>query len=195
MTDQKITNIVLAGVGGQGILLASKVLAEAAVIEGYDVKSNEVHGMAQRGGNVICQVRFGDKVFSPLVKKGSADILVAMEITEALRYCGYAAPDGRIFVNTQRVIPTTVSSGQAAYPADPEKLVRETYADPKLADCLSIAIKAGSAKCVNTVMCGWISPHLPFSEDTWRKVLESSVPTRFLAVNLRAFELGKGLNG
>ncbi len=189
----QITNIVLAGVGGQGILLASKILSEAALIEGYDVKANEVHGMAQRGGSVLAQIRFGKKVYSPLVMRGSAQFLVALEIIEALRYADYVAPEGVAFVNTQRIIPTTVSSGLAEYPTDPENLIRKTFPRYKLADCLKLAREAGSARSVNVVMMGMLSRHLPFPEETWQGVLERLLKGKNLETNLKAFNLGSAV--
>jgi indolepyruvate ferredoxin oxidoreductase beta subunit len=191
MTMGETTNIVLAGVGGQGILLASRLICEAALAEGYDVKANEVHGMAQRGGSVIGQIRFGKKVYSPLVKLHSANYLLAMEIIEAVRYADYLAPDGLALINTQRIIPTTVSSGQADYPADPEGLVKETFERFQVADCLKLALEAGDARCTNVVMVGWLSRHLSFKEKTWLTVLERSVKKNFLTMNQKAFALGK----
>jgi len=191
---QKTTNIVIAGVGGQGILLASRLICEAALAEGYDVKANEVHGMAQRGASVIGQIRFGEKVYSPLVKLHSADFLLAMEIIEAVRYSDYLAPSGLALINTQCIIPTTVSSGQADYPAEPELLVKETFERFQLADCLKLALEAGDARCVNTVMVGWLSRHLSFKEKTWHIVLEKSVKPKFLAMNQKAFSIGQALS-
>jgi len=188
------TNIVLAGVGGQGILLASKLLCEAALGEGYDVKANEVHGMAQRGGSVIAQIRFGEKVYSPLVETGTARLFIAMEIVEAIRHRKYLAPDGQAFINTQRIIPTTVSSGMADYPSDPEELVRGAIPNHRMADCLELAKQAGSARCVNTVMAGWVSKSLPFSEETWVEVMGRLIKERFQEMNRKAFALGRNLD-
>ena len=190
----KITNIVLAGVGGQGILLASKLLSEAALLEGYDVKANEVHGMAQRGGSVIAQIRFGDKIYSPLVKTRTARFLIALEVIEAVRHARYLAPDGIAYINTQRIIPTTVSSGQANYPPNPEELIQKTISNYKTADCLQLARQVGSARCVNVVMAGWISKDLPFSEDTWKQTMKHNIKEQFIEMNQKAFELGKKLN-
>lgn len=190
----KTTNIVLAGVGGQGILLASKLLSEAALLEGYDVKANEVHGMAQRGGSVIAQIRFGGKVYSPLVKNRTAHYLVALEVIEAVRHARYLAPDGIAFINTQRIIPTTVSSGQANYPTNPEELIKKTISNYKTADCLQLARRAGSARCVNVVMAGWLSAFLPFSGETWKQAMTKNLKQRFIEMNRKAFELGKSLN-
>jgi indolepyruvate ferredoxin oxidoreductase beta subunit len=188
-----ITNIVIAGVGGQGIILASTLLSEAALLEGHDVKANEVHGMAQRGGSVICQIRYGEKVYSPLVKKGTAHFLLSLEIIESLRYADYLAPGGVAYINAQRIIPATVSSGFAEYPPDPESLIRKTFPQYKVADCLKLALEAGSARCVNIVMTGWLSNALPFSPDTWTRALESQMKSKYLEMNLKAFHLGKAL--
>ena len=150
--------------------------------------------MAQRGGGVIGQIRFGEKVFSPLVKLGSANLLLAMEIIESVRYAPYLAPDGLALVNLQRVIPTTVSSGQADYPADPEGLVKQTFPRFQMADCLAIAMKTGDTRCTNTVMVGWLSNHLPFSPETWHKVLEQCIKPKFIPMNQKAFALGKEIS-
>jgi len=195
INPEETTNIVLAGVGGQGILLASRILSEAALAQGFDVKANEVHGMAQRGGSVIAQIRFGKKVYSPLVKKGSAQLLIAMEIIESLRHAQYLAPGGLALINSQRIIPTTVSSGLAQYPSDPEKRLKEPFSQYKIADCLSLALEAGSARCVNVVMVGWLSHFLPFSEQTWQGVLKSVLKTKYLEMNLKAFQMGKEVKG
>ncbi len=188
-----ITNIVLAGVGGQGILLASTLISEVALLEGRDVKANEVHGMAQRGGSVICQIRYGEKVYSPLVKKGTANFLVSLEVIESLRYADFLAPGGMAYINTQRIIPATVSSGYAEYPADPEALIEKTFPQYKTADCLKLALEAGSARCVNIVMAGWLSSALPFSSETWIIALKNQLKSKHLEMNLKAFQLGNAL--
>jgi len=188
-----ITNIVLAGVGGQGIILASTLLSEVALLEGHDVKANEVHGMAQRGGSVICQIRYGEKVYSPLVKKGTAHFLMSLEVIESLRYADYLAPEGVAYINAQRIIPATVSSGYAEYPPDPEALIEKTFPQYKVADCLKLALEAGSARCVNIVMAGWLSGALPFSSETWTSALKGLMKSKYLEMNLKAFHLGKSL--
>jgi indolepyruvate ferredoxin oxidoreductase beta subunit len=189
-SSNSITNIVFSGVGGQGIILASTLVTDAALVEGWDVKANEVHGMAQRGGSVICQVRFGEKVHSPLVQKGTADYLVAMEIIEALRYEKYLKPDGLALINNQKIIPTTVSSGQAEYPLDPETHIKAVFPRYKITDCLALAQKAGSARCVNVVLVGWLSQFLPFTEKTWDAVLKKHLQHKHLETNLKAFQMG-----
>ncbi|MBN1900758.1 indolepyruvate oxidoreductase subunit beta [Candidatus Sumerlaeota bacterium] len=191
ISNPPITNIVFSGVGGQGIILASALVTEAALSEGYDVKANEVHGMAQRGGSVICQIRYGEKIHSPLVQKGAADFLVALEIIEALRYVEYMKPEGLCLVNSQRIIPTTVSSGIAEYPADPESSVKDMFPHYKITDCLTLAQKAGSARCVNVVMVGWLSRFLPFSEETWQSVLKNQLQSKRLVTNQKAFLSGR----
>jgi indolepyruvate ferredoxin oxidoreductase, beta subunit len=191
--NNTVTNILLAGVGGQGILLASKLIAEAALIEGYDIKANEVHGMAQRGGSVIAQIRFGEKIYSPLVKTGTASFFMAMEIVEAIRYAKYIAPDGIAYVNTQRIIPTTVSSGLATYPDNPESMVEKSFSNFKMKDCLSIASDLGNKKCVNVIMCGWLSKDLPFKEETWQAAMKSQIKEKYQDLNRKAFEEGKKL--
>ena len=150
----KITNCVLVGVGGQGILLASSLISQAALDSGFDIKNNEVHGMAQRGGSVIAQIRFGEEVHSPLVKKGTADFLLALEVIEALRHSAYLSEDGKAVVSTQRIIPTTVSAGPFDYPENPEELVEKRLKNKILCPSLDIARGLGEPRASNVVLVG-----------------------------------------
>ena len=185
-------NIMIVGVGGQGSLLASKLLGHLLLQEGYDVKVSEVHGMSQRGGSVVTYVRFGEKVYSPIIDKGEADVIVSFEKLEAARYVEYLKKDGRIVVNTQEIDPMPVIIGAASYP---ENLIEKMEAlgvqvDPM--DCLSLANKAGSAKAVNIVLMGRLSRYFEIPEDKWLQAIEECVPARFKDLNLKAFALGRG---
>lgn len=188
-------NIIIVGVGGQGSLLASKILGHLLLCQGYDVKVSEVHGMSQRGGSVITYVRFGDKVFSPVVDKGTADFIVSFEILETARWLSYLKPDGQIVTNTQQIDPMPVITGAMTYP---ENLVEKMKANGLKVDamnCLELAKKAGSQKAVNIVLLGRLSHYFDIGEDAWQKSLEANVPSKFLELNKKAFELGKLAEG
>lgn len=186
-------NIMIVGVGGQGSLLASKLLGHLLLTEGYDVKVSEVHGMSQRGGSVVTYVRFGDKVYSPIIDKGQADFIVSFEKLEAARYLEYLKADGRIVVNTQEIDPMPVITGAAQYPADLVEKMEAAGAKVDAMDCLSLAEQAGSAKAVNIVLMGRLSRY--FDEipvEKWQKAIEECVPAKFLELNQKAFLLGRG---
>ena len=187
----KITNCLLAGVGGQGILLASNLVSHAARSAGMDIKNNEVHGMAQRGGSVVAQIRFGDEVYSPLIKRGSADYMLALEVVESIRYADFLSPDGLALVSTQRIIPITVSAGPFDYPEDPEGMVRERFKHYILCPCLDIARELGEPRAANVVMVGLLSRFLPFEDHIWSDVMEEQIKPKFLEVNRKAFEAGR----
>jgi indolepyruvate ferredoxin oxidoreductase, beta subunit len=188
-----VTGMVLVGVGGQGILLATQIAARAALAAGHDVKTNEVHGMAQRGGSVVAQIRFGAHVYSPLVPDGTAQVLASLERIEALRFASYLAPGGLAVVSSQAIIPVTVSSGQAAYPADAEARLRAAF--PRLAylDAVGIAEKLCDTRVANVVLLGALSTALPLPEEAWETALAQCVKPKFLDVNKRAFAEGKRL--
>ena len=185
-------NIMIVGVGGQGSLLASKLLGKLLLMKGYDTKVSEVHGMSQRGGSVVTYVRFGDKVYSPIIDKGEADFIVSFELLEAARWTGYLKPgSGKIVTNTQQVNPMPVITGAAEYP---EGLVEKMLAkgiDVAAVDSLSLAEQAGSAKAVNIVLMGKLSNYFDFSEEEWLTAVEESVPQKFLELNKKAFLLGR----
>ena len=183
-------NIMIVGVGGQGSLLASKLLGRLLINEGFDVKVSEVHGMSQRGGSVVTYVRYGDKVYSPVIDKGQADIIVAFELLEAARWIEYLAPDGQIITNTQRIDPMPVITGAADYPDDLVEKMKAAGAKVDAIDALALADEAGSSKAVNIVLMGRLSNYFPFPKEAWLTALEETVPKRFLEMNLRAFELG-----
>jgi indolepyruvate ferredoxin oxidoreductase beta subunit len=183
----KVTNVFIAGVGGQGILLASEILSEVALSHGLDVKKSEVHGMAQRGGSVVSHVRFGRKVHSPVIAEGEADLLVSFEKMEALRWIHYLAPGGTVVVNDQEIVP----SGLEEYPPGLGDQIRARVPDSIFVDALRLAEEAGHARAVNTVMLGAFSDYLDFPEDDWKGAIQARVPKRTVEVNLKAFELGR----
>jgi len=189
-----VTNVIICGTGGQGILLASEVLCAAARQAGNDVKKSEVHGMAQRGGSVSSHVRFGEKIFSPLVEKGCADLILAMEKMEALRWAPYLAPEGRLVACDLRINPMTVNTGSAEYP-DVDAIIEREKLPVTLIPAVEIADKLGDLRVVNTVLIGAASQHLPIDIAHWKKAIEERVPAKALEVNLKAFEKGRELFG
>jgi len=186
-----VTSVFICGVGGQGILLASEILAEAALSQGLDVKKSEVHGMAQRGGAVVSHVRFGEKVYSPVIAEGEADLLVAFEKMEALRWIHCARPDAEVIVNSQEIVP----SGLDEYPSSIHGEILERAPGATFVDALRLAKEAGNVRAVNTVMLGAFSNFLGFSDEHWKKAIETRVPPRTADVNIRAFELGRAAVG
>lgn len=183
-------NIMIVGVGGQGSLLASKLLGKLFLSRGYDVKVSEVHGMSQRGGSVVTYVRYGDKVYSPIIDKGQADFILSFELLEAARWTEYLKPGGRIVTNTQQINPMPVITGAAQYPQGLVEKMRQAGMDVDAFDALSLAEEAGSAKAVNIVLLGRLSKGFDFSQAEWEQAIRESVPPKFLELNLRAFALG-----
>ncbi|MBE6984111.1 MAG: indolepyruvate oxidoreductase subunit beta [Ruminococcaceae bacterium] len=184
-------NIMIVGVGGQGSLLASKLLGKLLLSRGYDVKVSEVHGMSQRGGSVVTYVRYGQKVYSPIIDKGEADVIVSFELLEAARWTQYLRPNGKIITNTQRINPMPVITGAAQYPSELAEKVKNAGFDIDAIDALSLAEEAGSSKAVNLVLLGLLSNYFEFSDEEWMLAIEQSVPTKFLELNKKAFALGK----
>ncbi len=187
----KTMNMMIVGVGGQGTLLASKLLGRMLMSKGFDVKVSEVHGMSQRGGSVVTYVRWGDKVYSPIIDKGQADIILSFELLEAARWTEYLKPDGRIITNTQQINPMPVITGAAEYPQGLEEKMIAAGIRLDAVDALSLAEQAGSSKAVNIVLMGRLSKWFDFSEEEWLKAVEESVPPKFLKMNLKAFRLGR----
>ncbi|GAB4283193.1 MAG: indolepyruvate oxidoreductase subunit beta [Coriobacteriia bacterium] len=184
-----VTTVVLAGVGGQGTILAGDVLAKVAVAEGFDVKLSEVHGMAQRGGSVDTIVRFGEEVFAPVIDLGVAEHLIAFELLEAARKIPYLAPGGRLVVNTRTIQPLPVLTG--VFPPPVGLVPALEYEGAIFLDAEALACEAGSPRSANIVLMGAASVGLPFSAETWRSVIERRVPAKTVEANLRAFELGR----
>jgi len=184
------TDILIVGVGGQGTLLASRVLGNLAQALGYDVKLSEVHGMAQRGGSVVTHVRFGDKVFSPVIDESSADIILAFEKLEALRWVGRLKKNGKMFINTQEIAPMPVITGAESYPADIEERIRALVPDAVFVDALKLAEEAGTTKAVNIVLIGVLARHMDIDKSAFLDAIRATVPQKLLDINLAAFEKG-----
>ena len=184
-------NIMIVGVGGQGSLLASKLLGKMLLEEGYDVKVSEVHGMSQRGGSVVTYVRFGDRVASPVIDRGEADYIVSFELLEAARWVPYLKKDGQIVTNIQQIDPMPVIIGAAEYPENLVEKIKASGAKVDAMDCLALAEQAGSPKAVNLVLLGRLSHYFDLPEEAWMKAIEANVPPKFLEMNKKAFELGK----
>lgn len=187
MADTK--NIMIVGVGGQGTLLASRILGNAVIEMGYDVKVSEVHGMSQRGGSVVTYVKFGEKVYSPIIDKGEADIILAFELLEAYRALPFLKKGGRLIVNNQKINPLPVIIGAAEYPQNIVDKLSATV-DTTSCDALALAKQAGSIKAVNVVLIGLMAKSTDIPYDVWKKVIENTVPPKFLEINQKAFDLG-----
>lgn len=187
----KTTNIMIVGVGGQGTLLASKLLGRLLLTKGYDVKVSEVHGMSQRGGSVVTYVRYGEKVYSPVVDKGEADFIISFEMLEAARWVEYLKKGGTIVTNTQQINPMPVIIGAVEYPQNLDEKIKEKGINIEAFDALSLAEEAGTSKAVNLVLLGRISKYFDFTDEEWMDAIEKSVPAKFLELNKKAFNLGK----
>ena len=183
-------NIMIVGVGGQGSLLASKLLGRLLLTKGYDVKVSEVHGMSQRGGSVVTYVRFGDEVYSPVIDEGEADFVVSFELLEAARWTKFLKKDGKIITNTQQMNPMPVVTGAAEYPAELVEKMKAAGFEVDAINALELVENAGSSKAVNIVLMGRLSKYFDFTEDEWMKAIEESVPQKFLEMNKKAFALG-----
>ena len=184
-------SIMIVGVGGQGSLLASRIIGNVLLSQGYDVKVSEVHGMSQRGGSVVTYVKYGDKVYSPVIEKGEADIIVSFELLEAARWVSYLKKNGHLITSTQTLDPMPVITGNAEYPADLAEKIEALGIDIIAADALSLAEKAGNAKASNVVLMGVIASKMSFDENVWKDAIRTCVPEKFLELNLKAFDLGK----
>ncbi len=184
-------NILFSGVGGQGILLASEIIAYALMAAGFDAKKSEVHGMAQRGGSVTAQLRYGDKVYSPLIEPGRADIQVAFEMMEAVRYLPYLHKDSTVIVNTQRILPPSVATGQTSYPENVLDHITAQGVKVVLVDAFDLAREVGEVKTANVVMVGAVSTFLPMAASVYEEIISARVPPRFKDVNLKAFAVGR----
>lgn len=189
-----VTNILLAGVGGQGILLASEVLAEAFMLAGFDVKKSEIHGMSQRGGSVVSHVRFGKKVFSPVVPEGAGDILFGFELLETYRSLPLLRPGATVIANDFRILPPSVLLGNAAYPENLAQKVQDRFSDFLLVDGQELARQAGDLRAANTVLLGAVSRKLDISETVWMQAIENMAPKKALEINRRAFSMGRSIN-
>ena len=188
MNDVK--SVLIVGVGGQGTLLASRLLGNALLSRDYDVKVSEVHGMSQRGGSVVTYVRYGESVSSPIIEQGEADLILSFEALEAARFLPYLKKGGKIIVNTQQIDPMPVVTGNAVYPEDIIGQIKSLGVDVISADALSLAEQAGSVKAVNVVLMGMLAKQTDIEKQVWLDTVEQTVPPKFLELNLKAFELG-----
>ena len=182
-------SVMIVGVGGQGTLLASRILGNAVISRGYDVKVSEVHGMSQRGGSVVTYVKYGEKVYSPIIDKGEADIILAFELLEAYRALPYLKKGGIMIINDREIAPMPVITGAVEYPADIKEKLAEK-ANIITLDALDLAIKAGNFKAANVVLMGVMAKNTDISYDEWVEVIKATVPAKALDVNLKAFEMG-----
>ena len=186
----KTTSVMIVGVGGQGSLLASKLLGRLLVDEGYDVKVSEVHGMSQRGGSVVTYVRFGEKVYSPIITDGEADLIISFEKLEAARYARFLSKEGRIVVNTQQIDPMPVIIGAAEYPENVLDELKKKGVNVEALDALALAEEAGSSRAVNIVLMGRAAKQFDIPYDRWIAAIENTVAPKFVEMNKKAFDLG-----
>ena len=184
-------NIMIVGVGGQGSLLASKLLGHLLLEQGYDVKVSEVHGMSQRGGSVVTYVRYGERVASPVIDRGEADFIVSFELLESARWLSFLRPGGQIVTSTQQIDPMPVITGAMTYPENLVEKMRAAGVKVDALDCLALAKQAGSSKAVNIVLMGRLSHYFDLPEEAWTEALEAMVPPKFIELNKKAFALGK----
>ena len=190
----KIVNVTLVGVGGQGILLTSEILARTAALAGLDVKKCEIHGMSQRGGSVSSQVRFGDCVYSPIIPDGETDILVSFEQLEAIRCSGMLKPEGKAVIDTRKIVPVTVSAGQQPPVENQDELLASIYADrATMVDSVEQAMKVGNVRTANLVIAGALSKLLDFPAELWHEAIRTRLPAKLVDINIQAFEAGRAL--
>lgn len=185
-----MSNVMIVGVGGQGTLLASRIIGNVAIKAGYDVKVSEVHGMSQRGGSVVTYVKYSDKVYSPLIFEGEADFLLAFEELEAYRWLPYLKKGGKLIVNTQKMDPMPVITGAMKYPENIIEKIQQKISDITAFDALSCAKEAGTVKAVNIVLIGCFAKNSNVDKEIWIDAIKETVPPKFLDINLKAFELG-----
>ncbi|MEG2782388.1 MAG: indolepyruvate oxidoreductase subunit beta [Oscillospiraceae bacterium] len=183
-------SVMIVGVGGQGTLLASRLLGQAMISQGFDVKVSEVHGMSQRGGSVVTYVKYGDKVFSPIVQEAEADFIIAFEQLEAGRWIRYLKNDGKMIINNQQIDPMPVVIGTAEYPQGIVENIEKEGVTTISLDALSLAVKSGSAKAVNVALIGVLANTMEFDKSIWTDAIKATVPKKFLEMNLKAFDLG-----
>lgn len=185
------TNVLFSGVGGQGIILASAILTKCAFVSGYMVKESELHGMAQRGGSVTSHVRFGEEVYSPLIRKGKADFLIALEELEGLRYADFLKPDGYVILNQKKVMPSVLNPDLAPYPENVKFHLEAMGFHVDAVNAFEIANTLGNPKLDNIIIMGMLSRYLPFTISTWETVIRESVPAKTIELNLSAFKIGR----
>ena len=184
-------SIMIVGVGGQGSLLASRLLGNVLLAKGFDVKVSEVHGMSQRGGSVVTYVKYGDEVCSPVIEKGEADVIISFELLESARWLPYLKKGGKLITSTQQLDPMPVITGAAQYPRDIAAKIKEMGVEVTAVDALGLAEQAGNAKASNVVLMGVVSAQTEFEEQLWQNAIEQCIPPKFLELNKKAFELGR----
>lgn len=189
----EVKSIMIVGVGGQGTLLASRLMGSVILSSGFDVKVSEVHGMSQRGGSVVTYVKYGEKVYSPVIDLGEADIIVSFEMLEAARWLPYLKKGGKLITSTQQIDPMPVITGVAKYPEELAQKISDKGINMVAADALSLALEAGNAKATNVVLMGLLSNHLDFDTQAWERAINECVPPKFLELNKKAFDLGKAI--
>ena len=192
--ENSITNILIVGTGGQGVILASEIICDVALECGFDTKKSEIHGMSQRGGVVSSHVRYGKQVSSPMFIKGDADLLLSFELAEAARWVPYLKKEGRVITSDQKIIPPIVSTGIAQYPENVSDVLNKNSKDPIIVDALAIAEELGNPRLVNTILLGIISNMLDLPEDSWKKVVTNRVPPKFKDLNMQAFDRGRRIS-
>jgi indolepyruvate ferredoxin oxidoreductase, beta subunit len=190
-TQNKTTNVIVVGTGGQGVILASEILSDVAMLCGLDAKKSEIHGMSQRGGIVTSHVRYSKHVASPLIMEGEADILLSFELAEAVRWLHFLNPEGRVITSLQQIIPPAVFAGMGKYPDNAIDVIKQHSKNPILVDALPIAQDLGNPQLVNTILLGIISNLLDLPIDQWKTVIADRVPPKFKELNLTAFEKGR----
>jgi len=191
--NNRVYNVLIVGVGGQGIILASDVLGRVAASYGYDVKKNEIHGMAQRGGSVSSHVRFGKSVSSPIIKLGEADVLLSFEQIETIRYFPFLSQKGKVILNDQKILPPAVFTGKQEYPPDVIQKIKEKVPDAVIVDGISVAQKMGNPRVLNVVFLGVLSKYLDIPAEVYENVLKESLKPKLVDVNLKAFHEGRSL--
>ena len=189
--SESTKSIMMVGVGGRGIIRASDILCFALLASGHDVKKSEVHGMAQRGGSVTSQVRYGTKVYSPMAKKGDVDILVSFEKLETLRYLDYLKADAVVIISEEEIYPPSVNLGDSAYHANIVEHISKYFRNVKCVDAIGIARNSGDVRTANMAMLGALSKELKVTDEVWSRILQESFPEKALKANLQAFDLGK----
>jgi indolepyruvate ferredoxin oxidoreductase, beta subunit len=193
--NNRVYNVLIVGVGGQGIILASDVLGRVAAAHGYDVKKNEIHGMAQRGGSVSSHIRFGKTVYSPIIREGEADVLLSFEQIETLRYFPFLSEKGKVIVNDQKILPPAVFTGKQEYPPDVLTRIKEKVSDAVVVNGDEVAKKIGNPRVVNVIFLGVLSKYLDIPVEVWEKVLKESLKPKLVDINIKAFHEGRALAG
>jgi indolepyruvate ferredoxin oxidoreductase beta subunit len=193
MSQDRVYNVLIVGVGGQGIILASDVLGRVAARHGYDVKKNEIHGMAQRGGSVSSHVRFGKTVNSPIIKMGEADVLLSFEQIETLRYFPFLSEKGQVVVNDQKILPPAVFTGQQEYPNDVLQKIKQKAPNTIIVDGPEVAKKIGNPKVLNVIFLGVLSKFLDIPAEVYEQTLRESLKPKLVEINIKAFNEGRSM--